>query len=508
MTVKNSTPLERRKERFETRVREENNSQVTGITFEPFDPYGGYAVTMADDEALARALQAEYEAEYGARDRASNSSTYNHAVRPPAYNPNRDSSDEAYARRLASELNGLNAPNQGHYDSTNGGTSNVLTNTLTDAELSRKAVQELQDRELARNLNIQEQNRASTARAHQLQGEPRPNCSIKRMLCYFLPLALVAISAAAVLNYYVFGSTSLPGWMPTPEEFADEDPFQQKSPEETSRWRNNGEGVELTLLNALDKEWHPYFLVAVNEWDNGNPDSLTLNAQNIDPDYTCKVVDHVVKVCNGDYSATKWRGINKLLLEDEYIYASAARMNEYYFNRNDDDQKQYTMCHEIGHGFGLPHTDENFNNPDLGNCMDYTNRPANNRQPDESNFRFLKALYGVVPGSEESATDPATEESVAKEHASGIHGNGKKEKKGGGGSNGRRLEHEGQTDRVPHRVRRYLEDLDDEANRGLDYFTPKNGWELLHKSIGGQAHKKVLGNGFSVQIHFLLVDEE
>ncbi len=33
------------------------------------------------------------------------------------------------------------------------------------------------------------------------------------------------------------------------------------------------------------------------------------------------------------------------------------------------------MCQEIGHDFGLDHQDENFNNPNLGTCMDYTNDP-------------------------------------------------------------------------------------------------------------------------------------
>lgn len=49
---------------------------------------------------------------------------------------------------------------------------------------------------------------------------------------------------------------------------------------------------------------------------------------------------------------TKWRGINKILLTDGYIFASTAKMNEYYFTGTSDTdaQRQYTMCHEIGHG--------------------------------------------------------------------------------------------------------------------------------------------------------------
>ena len=42
------------------------------------------------------------------------------------------------------------------------------------------------------------------------------------------------------------------------------------------------------------------------------------------------------------YGETSWRGINKLLLEGKSIYASAARMNEFYFGTNDVDQRQYS----------------------------------------------------------------------------------------------------------------------------------------------------------------------
>ena len=47
-----------------------------------------------------------------------------------------------------------------------------------------------------------------------------------------------------------------------------------------------------------------------------------------------------IKVCNGNYGETFWRGINKLL-ENDAIYASAARINEFYFGRGDEAQRQH-----------------------------------------------------------------------------------------------------------------------------------------------------------------------
>lgn len=140
----------------------------------------------------------------------------------------------------------------------------------------------------------------------------------------------------------------------SPQEFADEDPFSQLGPDEVYKWRTNNNGLQLEVLNALDDLWFPFFYRAVSEWDDGNPDAVDLKTSRVNPDSACKTVAGVLKVCNGNYGETAWRGINKLLLENDSIYASAARMNEFYFRGEDVDQRQYTMCHEIGHGLGLP----------------------------------------------------------------------------------------------------------------------------------------------------------
>lgn len=56
-------------------------------------------------------------------------------------------------------------------------------------------------------------------------------------------------------------------------------------------------------------------------------------------------------------------------------------------------------CHELGHGWGLPHTDENVYNSNRGDCLDLTLNPVGDIQPGSYNFNLLAQMYGTVNGS-------------------------------------------------------------------------------------------------------------
>ena len=51
------------------------------------------------------------------------------------------------------------------------------------------------------------------------------------------------------------------------------------------------------------------------------------------------------------------------------------------------------MCQEVGHTLGLDHQDENFDNPNLGTCMDYTSDPGTNQHPNQHDYDELEAIY-------------------------------------------------------------------------------------------------------------------
>lgn len=223
---------------------------------------------------------------------------------------------------------------------------------------------------------------------------------VLRMLVVLLMAGITFIVYVAVFGKQVSDSLDPATWLPG---YPESDP-SLGSVGKNAKWipldgEVEGNGLTLSVLNNLasGSDWDEYFNTAIYDWDNGTPDAVTFSLRTMDSyDPDCQAVRRAMKVCNGNYGPTDWRGVNQILLQDNYIVTSLAKMNDYYLEGTDVAQKQYTMCHELGHGLGLGHVDENFYNSDLGNCMDYTERPQNNMHPDDTNYQALADLYGVV----------------------------------------------------------------------------------------------------------------
>mmetsp|Transcript_32771 Transcript_32771/g.54929 ORF Transcript_32771/g.54929 Transcript_32771/m.54929 type:complete len:361 (-) Transcript_32771:242-1324(-) len=248
--------------------------------------------------------------------------------------------------------------------------------------------------------------------------EKKSNCSLCRIINMLITVALLGVGGYVIWYFLgqpsgedianTFGNIDFGDFSDVLENFTgigpdlwNTDPFVGDNTTFVWRGTDGVGGLDLEMLNALDDTWQSEYAEAVNDWDNCNPDALTLTTQQVAVDNACTQVDGVMKVCNGNYGETGWLGINEILktVPNQIIQSSVAKMNEYYLNNAGYEERLYTMCHEIGHGFGLPHTDENFMNADLGNCLDYTNSPRNNLRPGEYNCNRLKTMYGTVDGA-------------------------------------------------------------------------------------------------------------
>src|SRR5262249_33302525 len=94
--------------------------------------------------------------------------------------------------------------------------------------------------------------------------------------------------------------------------------------------------------------------------------------------FDCSPTSGRVEVCNANYKNNGWLGLASIWATGPHITQGTVKLNDYYFNQskyNTSAWRQFVMCQEIGHTFGLDHADTTFGNVNLGTCMDYTNDP-------------------------------------------------------------------------------------------------------------------------------------
>jgi hypothetical protein len=170
-----------------------------------------------------------------------------------------------------------------------------------------------------------------------------------------------------------------------------------------SRWYGSGQGLRLEIIDATDYPYQLYITKSVEDWQASQALNLTLT--DVPHEVLCKPQVGRIKVCNGDYGDTDWRGMMLLFLEGEHIVASSIRMNDYHILNSisvkDIAYDQYNVCHQLGHAFGLPHSQGT-------NCMasaEFTDILFSDLQhPDSSTLENLVELYGEQSRKLESST--------------------------------------------------------------------------------------------------------
>lgn len=302
---------------------------------------------------------------------------------------------------------------------SNSNSSSNSTEPLTDMDndevIARRIQQELQDAEYAQRISLQEQEERATRGvldeeyARRIQEPPQRSCFARWWSTVACLAICIAIPLLFVFDVIDFSRLPIFGFG---DEWVGSDPFSgmnmtinnvngtlvPRLPPNAYGWSANKDGgLELDILNACSDDYLPFVQTAIRNWEEGSPiDSLTLFETRVPYEKDCEPENNMgkLKICNGDYGDTRWRGLNEVLIRQNVIVASGASLNQFYLDFESDAQKLYTSCHELGHGFGLPHWDEDFFNEDLGNCMDYTQRPDLSTKPDASNFLYLAQLYG------------------------------------------------------------------------------------------------------------------
>lgn len=159
-------------------------------------------------------------------------------------------------------------------------------------------------------------------------------------------------------------------------------------------WARTANPFTLKVGDNVSSAWDSYLTVAISDWTESAVLDLTPVAGGSTKN--CRPTAGRIEVCNGRYGNNGWLGIAQIWASGDHITQAVTKVNDTYFNTSTYDTpawRQMVICQEIGHDFGLDHQDENFNNPSLGTCMDYTNNPGLNMHPNAHDYEELEAIY-------------------------------------------------------------------------------------------------------------------
>ncbi|HEV8097091.1 MAG TPA: hypothetical protein VGP71_15280 [Burkholderiales bacterium] len=171
-------------------------------------------------------------------------------------------------------------------------------------------------------------------------------------------------------------------------------------------WARTSNPFTLKLGDNVSGAWESVLQTTSFDWST-NPTSFpTVLQTTIVPGKTtarrCKPTVGQVEVCNEKYGNTGWLGVAQIWISGTHITQGTTKLNDTYFSTakyNTTAWRNLVSCQEVGHTFGLDHQDENFNNANLGTCMDYTNDPSTNQHPNTHDYEELSIIYQHIDSS-------------------------------------------------------------------------------------------------------------
>jgi hypothetical protein len=161
-------------------------------------------------------------------------------------------------------------------------------------------------------------------------------------------------------------------------------------------WARTSNPFTLKVGDNVSGPWDAVLDTTIVDWTKSSVLDLTKAAGGTRAK-PCKPTTGRVEVCNASYGNNGWLGIAQIWITGgTHIVQGITKVNDYYFNTptyNTTAWRNLVMCQEVGHTLGLDHQDENFNNANLGTCMDYTSNPGTNQHPNAHDYAELEDIY-------------------------------------------------------------------------------------------------------------------
>lgn len=175
----------------------------------------------------------------------------------------------------------------------------------------------------------------------------------------------------------------------------------------TYHWSKPGAQVTAPVVMNISGAWPNYASRVMSDWNASGVIESPWSYGAITSVKRCASATGKIEVCNAKYGANGWLGIAGISISGGHIVKGYTKLNDTYFNTanyNTPAWRRMVFCQEVGHDYGLGHTDEAFNNYNDGTCMDYTNAPGggvvngfnygpSNEYPNAHDYDMLASIY-------------------------------------------------------------------------------------------------------------------
>lgn len=163
----------------------------------------------------------------------------------------------------------------------------------------------------------------------------------------------------------------------------------------TYHWGRTSNPFTLKLGDSVSSVWDIHLATTSADWSISSVLDTTIVPGAARP-RNCRPTNGRIEVCNYRYGNNGWLGLAQIWVSGNHITQGITKVNDTYFNKpayNTPLWRNFVLCQEVGHIFGLDHQDENFNNANLESCMDYTSSPGTNQHPNFHDYEQLEIIY-------------------------------------------------------------------------------------------------------------------
>lgn len=161
-------------------------------------------------------------------------------------------------------------------------------------------------------------------------------------------------------------------------------------------WARTSNPFTVVLVDGVSSRWDASLSRASTDWSASRVLDTVVRSGSLNV-RSCKPPNGMVSVCSAAYGNRGWLGLATISISGVHITKGSVQVNDTYFAPGSaydtSAWRALVMCQEIAHTLGLDHQDEDFENANLGTCMDYTDDPGTNQHPNRHDYEQLEAIY-------------------------------------------------------------------------------------------------------------------